>query len=482
MAGAAASTGIGGGRRRCVWILLAGHGLRRRRQGRRDQGRATSSPNRPCGPGPGWSPHFDDPRTPYVALPGRRSSRRFDDYDHLARVDEWSTGAEARNERRADRTGARQPTRSGAPRRRGLGLGRGLAGTGKTKVLTDRVLRLLLDGAEPERILCLTFTKAAAAEMAQPHRRRSLAAGRAPTTRRSTRSCANCSTGTPDPDELRRARAACSPRVLDAPGGINIHDHPRLLPVAAARFPLEAGVAPHFDGARRARGADAAASRRRRAMRGAAGRDAPPALAERSPRWPAAIGDGRVAELMAETAGRTAAWLLAAHRRRARTAPVRGAASGEMGCVARTTHAGGLAARRPASNGVRRRGPARAPPARWPTAAASGVASAAGAHRRWLAGGRRDRPSASADYAKLFLTDDGEIRASGSSPRPRSRAMPGDRRRRCAARPSGWSRCRPARRRDVGRAHRGAAAARPRHRRALYQRRRTARGCSTTTT
>ena len=40
------------------------------------------------------------------------------------------------------------------------------AGTGKTKVLTDRVLRLLLDGTPPARILCLTFTKAAAAEMA----------------------------------------------------------------------------------------------------------------------------------------------------------------------------------------------------------------------------------------------------------------------------------------------------------------------------
>ena len=40
------------------------------------------------------------------------------------------------------------------------------AGTGKTTVLTDRVLRLLLAGTPPERILCLTFTKAAAAEMA----------------------------------------------------------------------------------------------------------------------------------------------------------------------------------------------------------------------------------------------------------------------------------------------------------------------------
>jgi double-strand break repair helicase AddA, alphaproteobacterial type len=39
------------------------------------------------------------------------------------------------------------------------------AGTGKTKVLTDRVLRFLLDGVQPGKILCLTYTKAAAAEM-----------------------------------------------------------------------------------------------------------------------------------------------------------------------------------------------------------------------------------------------------------------------------------------------------------------------------
>src|SRR6266852_5974344 len=41
------------------------------------------------------------------------------------------------------------------------------AGSGKTHVLAQRVIRLLLDGALPEKILSITFTKAAAANMAK---------------------------------------------------------------------------------------------------------------------------------------------------------------------------------------------------------------------------------------------------------------------------------------------------------------------------
>src|SRR6478609_4456038 len=40
------------------------------------------------------------------------------------------------------------------------------AGSGKTHVLVDRVIRLMLSGTPPDKILCITFTKAAAAEMA----------------------------------------------------------------------------------------------------------------------------------------------------------------------------------------------------------------------------------------------------------------------------------------------------------------------------
>ena len=39
------------------------------------------------------------------------------------------------------------------------------AGTGKTRALTHRVFRLLLNGVKPYSILCVTYTKAAAAEM-----------------------------------------------------------------------------------------------------------------------------------------------------------------------------------------------------------------------------------------------------------------------------------------------------------------------------
>src|SRR5438874_13826893 len=53
------------------------------------------------------------------------------------------------------------------------------AGTGKTKVLTDRLLALMLGGTDPAHLLCLTFTRAAAAEMANRINQRLAACHRA---------------------------------------------------------------------------------------------------------------------------------------------------------------------------------------------------------------------------------------------------------------------------------------------------------------
>src|ERR1044071_854467 len=119
------------------------------------------------------------------------------------------------------------------------------AGTGKTKVLTDRVTRLLLDRVKPERILCLTFTKAAAAEM-----RNRLAAqlGRwaMMTDEKLDSSIEKLIDRKPEPDERIVARRLFA-RVLDAPGGINILTIHAFCQALLKRFPLEAGVAPGFE-------------------------------------------------------------------------------------------------------------------------------------------------------------------------------------------------------------------------------------------
>ena len=127
--------------------------------------------------------HFAKPSTPYAALPWPEFGPHFNDYEHLERVAEWSTtiGERGVNER-CSIPAARRRARSAAPRRpTSSAWVEANAGTGKTKVLTDRVTRLLLAGTQPERILCLTFTKAAAAEM-RNRLPASSAAGRWPTT------------------------------------------------------------------------------------------------------------------------------------------------------------------------------------------------------------------------------------------------------------------------------------------------------------
>ncbi|MDE0056977.1 MAG: double-strand break repair helicase AddA [Defluviicoccus sp.] len=118
------------------------------------------------------------------------------------------------------------------------------AGTGKTKVLADRVLRLLLAGTPPERILALTFTRAAAAEMAN---RIFAALGDWSTlSDEALRGVlADLLEDPPDSETTARARALFL-QVLDAPGGMKIQTIHAFCQSVLGRFPLEARVDPHF--------------------------------------------------------------------------------------------------------------------------------------------------------------------------------------------------------------------------------------------
>lgn len=118
------------------------------------------------------------------------------------------------------------------------------AGTGKTKVLTDRVLSLMLHGTPPARILCLTFTKAAAAEMSN-RLADSLARWATFTEDQLTEDLAKLLDDPADATMRARARELFA-RVLDAPGGMKILTIHAFCQSLLGRFPLEARIAPHF--------------------------------------------------------------------------------------------------------------------------------------------------------------------------------------------------------------------------------------------
>jgi len=118
------------------------------------------------------------------------------------------------------------------------------AGTGKTHVLVARVLRLLLDGAPPEGIVCLTFTKAAAAEMAN-RLSKELGEWAIMTPQALEVRLAKLMTRAPSSEETLTARRLFS-RVLDTPGGLRIQTIHAFCERVLRQFPLEADVAPGF--------------------------------------------------------------------------------------------------------------------------------------------------------------------------------------------------------------------------------------------
>src|SRR5690625_3892491 len=122
------------------------------------------------------------------------------------------------------------------------------AGSGKTHVLTQRVARLLLEGAEPQKILCLTYTRAAAAEM-QSRLFRTLGRWAMASAEELALTLADLS-GAPepvsDPARLVDARRLFA-RALETPGGLKIQTIHAFCTEVLRRFPLEAGVSPRFE-------------------------------------------------------------------------------------------------------------------------------------------------------------------------------------------------------------------------------------------
>ena len=118
------------------------------------------------------------------------------------------------------------------------------AGAGKTKVLTDRVLRLLLDGAPPGRILCLTFTKAAAANMSIRVFQR-LGRWVTQTDADLAAELTELTGERPTRDTLRLARRLFA-RAVETPGGLKIETLHALCERLLHMFPFEANVPARF--------------------------------------------------------------------------------------------------------------------------------------------------------------------------------------------------------------------------------------------
>ncbi|HHK73525.1 MAG TPA: double-strand break repair helicase AddA, partial [Rhizobiales bacterium] len=119
------------------------------------------------------------------------------------------------------------------------------AGSGKTHVLVNRIIRLMLEGADPGKILALTFTRAAAAEMANRLNSR-LAAWAMLDQDGLIRDIAAITGTDPSAAQLIRARRLFA-RALETPGGLKIQTIHAFCERVLHRFALEADVSPNFE-------------------------------------------------------------------------------------------------------------------------------------------------------------------------------------------------------------------------------------------
>ena len=118
------------------------------------------------------------------------------------------------------------------------------AGSGKTHVLVQRVIRLLLDDVAPEKILCITFTKAAAANMAE---RVFTTLGHWVTLDDDALDAAIVDAGITRPDAILRMRAReLFASALETPGGLKVQTIHALCTRLLQQFPFEANVPARF--------------------------------------------------------------------------------------------------------------------------------------------------------------------------------------------------------------------------------------------
>ncbi|UGY18841.1 double-strand break repair helicase AddA [Bradyrhizobium septentrionale] len=118
------------------------------------------------------------------------------------------------------------------------------AGSGKTHVLVQRVIRLLLSGVPPEKILCITFTKAAAANMAE---RVFTTLGHWVTLDDAALDTAIREAGIAHPsDTLRREARKLFACALETPGGLKVQTIHALCTRLLQQFPFEANVPARF--------------------------------------------------------------------------------------------------------------------------------------------------------------------------------------------------------------------------------------------
>src|SRR5262249_58066767 len=119
------------------------------------------------------------------------------------------------------------------------------AGAGKTHVLAQRVIRLLLAGVEPEKILCITFTKAAAANMAK--RVFDTLAQWATFDDAKLDEAIHSVSGVAPGGALRARARRLFARAIETPGGLKVKTIHAFCTRVLQQFPFEANVAARFD-------------------------------------------------------------------------------------------------------------------------------------------------------------------------------------------------------------------------------------------